>query len=99
MLESTYESCLLRELELRGINAKKQVAIPLVYEGLRLETAYRLDILVENSIILEIKAVDALGRLHESQLFTYLRLSGHCIGYLMNFNVSLSKLGLKRMVL
>ena len=72
--------------------------MPIVYEGLRLESGYRLDIVVENSVVVEIKAVEQLNRLHEAQLLTYLRLSSYRIGLLMNFNVSLFKDGIRRFV-
>ena len=78
---------------------KRQLALPVVYEGLTLESGYRLDILIENAVVLEIKAVDALSRVHEAQMLTYLRLSGHRLGFLMNFNVVLFKQGLRRFLL
>lgn len=99
LLESAYEHCLVHELHARGISLKRQVALPIVYEGVTLDAGYRLDIVVDDSIILEIKAVDLLSRLHEAQILTYLRLSGYRLGFLMNFNVELFKHGLKRVVL
>jgi GxxExxY protein len=99
LLESAYEHCLAHELVLRGIRINRQVALPITYEGVTLDAGYRLDLVVDDSIIVEVKAVDALSRVHEAQLLTYLRLSGMRLGFLMNFNVQLFKQGLKRFVL
>jgi GxxExxY protein len=99
LLESTYEHCLAHEFSLRGILCQRQVALPIVYEGMQLEAGYRLDMVVNNKIIIEVKAAEALTRLHSSQLLTYLKLSGYRLGFLMNFNVSLFKEGVKRIVL
>lgn len=98
LLESAYEHCLAHELVSRGVSLQRQVVLPIVYEGARLDAGYRLDILIGDSIVVEVKAVDALTRLHEAQVLTYLRLSGHQLGLLMNFNVELFKHGLKRFV-
>jgi GxxExxY protein len=98
-LESVYEQCLGRELTLRGLSVSRQVAVPVSYEGMTLDAGYRIDLLVANQLILEVKAVEALSRLHEAQLRTYLRLSGRPVGLLMNFNVTLFKDGLKRILL
>jgi GxxExxY protein len=76
LLESAYEHCLAHELNARGISLKRQLALPIIYEDLKLDAGYRLDIVVEDAIIIEIKAVDALTRLHEAQVLTYLKLSG-----------------------
>ena len=99
LLESVYEHCLAHEILARGIHVGRQVPLPILYEGARLEAGYRLDLVVENSIIVEVKAVEALSRLHEAQVLTYLRLSGMRLAFLMNFNVVLFKQGLKRLVL
>jgi GxxExxY protein len=99
LLESAYEHCLAYELTSRGIPLRRQVALPIVYEGARVDAGYRLDMVVGDSIIIEIKAIDQLTRLHEAQLLTYLRLSGPRLGFLMNFNVELFRNGLKRLVL
>jgi len=99
LLESVYEHCLAYELERRGIAARTQVALPIVYDGVRLDAGFRLDIVVENAVILEIKAVEELTRLHEAQILTYLKLSGYRLGFLMNFNVPLFKHGLRRVAL
>lgn len=99
LLESVYQQCLAHELGLRGLQVRQQVALPVRYEGLQIEAAYRIDLLVENCLIVEVKAVEQLARLHTSQLLTYLRLSGIRLGLLVNFNVSLFKSGLRRLVL
>ncbi len=98
MLESAYEHCLAHELNLRGLAVRRQVVLPINYDGLLLDAGYRLDLLVEDSIVVEIKAVDLLTRLHEAQVLTYLKLSKRRLGFLMNFNVMLFKQGLKRLV-
>ena len=98
LLESVYEHCLAHELQARGVIVERQVPLPVFYEGMRLEAGYRVDLLVEKSVIVEVKAVDALSRIHQAQMLTYLKLSGCHIGFLMNFNVELFKQGLKRMV-
>lgn len=96
LLESVYEACLVHELVLRGLTVRRQVPQPLEYEGLRLDAGYRLDLLVEDLVIVEVKAVEALSRLHEAQLITYLKLSGLRVGLLINFNVVLFKDGVRR---
>jgi GxxExxY protein len=99
LLESVYERCLSRELELRGIVNERQVLLPVVYKGIHLEEGYRIDILVERKVVVEVKAVDAIAPVHEAQLLTYLRLSNIHVGLLLNFHVALIKDGIKRMVL
>jgi len=99
LLESVYERCLSHELEIRGLGNQRQVPLPVVYKGIHLEEGYRIDILVDRKIIVEIKAVDAIAPVHEAQLLTYLRLSGLHVGLLLNFHVALMKDGIKRMVL
>ena len=96
LLESAYEACLLHELRKRGLKAFAQVAQPVTYDTVQLDVGYRLDILVEDSVILELKSVEKLIPLHEAQLLTYLKLSGKKIGLLMNFNVVLLKDGIRR---
>ena len=96
LLESVYEQCLAHELELRGISVKRQVAAPVTYKGIVLQGGFRVDLLVGDRIIVEVKSVEALSRLHEAQLRTYLRLSSRPRGFLMNFNVVLFKDGLRR---
>lgn len=99
LLESAYEHCLAHELHIRGLAVARQVSLPITYDGLKLDAGYRLDLVVEGSIIVEVKAVEALTRLHEAQVLTYLKLSAHRLGFLMNFNVPLFKQGLRRLVL
>ena len=99
LLESAYEHCLVHELGLRGIAVRRQVALPIQYRGVGLDVGYRLDMVVEDTIIIEIKSAEAYSRLHEAQLMTYLKLSGYRLGFLMNFNVTLFKQGLRRMVI
>ena len=98
LLESVYEACLVREFELRGLRVRRQVSLPVEYEGLRLDGGYRLDLLVDDLVIVEVKAVETVLRLHEAQLITYLKLSGLRLGLLMNFNVALFKDGVRRLV-
>jgi GxxExxY protein len=99
LLETVYEQCLVHELATRSIATKRQVGLPVTYKDVRLDAGYRADLLVEDQIIVEIKAVEALTRLHESQLLTYLRLSGLRLGLLLNFNVSLFRDGIRRFAL
>jgi len=98
LLESSYEVCLCHELSLRGIKFERQVGQPITYKGLKLETGYRIDILVDDTLVLELKAVDELQGIHKAQLITYLKLSGRTLGLLANFNTQLLKDGLKRVV-
>jgi len=98
LLESAYEACLYHELTLRKIPVEQQVPLPLVYKGLKLDCGYRLDLLVDNLVILEIKSVESIDPIHEAQLLTYLRLSGLWLGLLINFNVPVLKNGIKRLV-
>ena len=98
LLESAYEACLAYELTERGWAVEAQHALPLVYKGLRLETGYRLDLLVANQVIVEIKAIDRLMPIHQAQMITYLRLSGLRVGLLMNFNDVTLTAGLRRIV-
>jgi GxxExxY protein len=99
LLESVYEHCLAYELHARGISCQRQVALPVSYRDARLDVGYRLDLVVEDAIVIEIKAVEALTRLHEAQLLTYLKLSGRRLGFLMNFNVVLFRQGVRRLAL
>jgi GxxExxY protein len=98
LLESAYEQCLAHELGLRGVLVRRQVPLPIQYEGLRLDAGYRLDIVVADAVIVEVKSVEALSRLHEAQLITYLKLPGLRLGLLMNFNVPMFRDGVKRIV-
>lgn len=99
LLESVYETCLCRELELRSIQFERQKALPLVYKGMELDCGCRLDLLVSDAVVVEIKAVDELLPIHDAQLLTYLKLGGWNVGLLINFNVRLLKDGIKRIVL
>lgn len=99
LLESVYETCLFEELRRRGRAAERQVSVPVVYGDVRMEVGFRLDLLVERSVVVEIKSIDALASIHTAQVLTYLRFSGHRLGYLINFNTSLLKHGLRRLVL
>ena len=99
LLESAYEQCLCHELRLRNVQFARQVAVPVRYKGIELDCGYRVDLLVEDSVVLELKAVDRLMPIHEAQLLTYLRLSEKRVGLLMNFNVSALRHGVVRRVL
>ena len=98
LLESAYEECLFYELRKSGLFVEKQKPLPLIYEEVKLEIGYRVDIIVENKVIIEIKSVDALNNVHLAQILTYLKLSGSKLGMLINFNVALIKNGIKRVV-
>lgn len=99
LLESAYETCAAHELSLRGLRFDRQRAVPLDYKGVRLDCGYRLDLVVEEAIVVEIKSVDRLLRIHEAQLLTYLRLTGLRIGLLVNFRETTLKNGLRRLTL
>jgi GxxExxY protein len=98
LLESVYELCMMKEFELRGIKAKNQVVIPLRYKGYELSKDFKIDILVENEIIIELKSAEAILPVFEAQLISYLRLTDKRLGFLINFNVPLVKDGIKRYV-
>lgn len=98
LLESTYESALTYELELRGLDVKTQISIPIEYKGKLLETSYRLDMLVNDCVIIELKSVQELEKIHFKQLYTYLRLSDKRLGILVNFNCSDFVSNIKRVV-
>lgn len=98
LLESTYETCLEHELSLKGLNVKRQIALPVVYKNVKLNAGYRIDLLVENKVILEIKSVDRLADIHTAQLLTYLKLKDLKLGLLMNFNSVKLTDGLKRVI-
>ena len=97
LLESAYEACLLYELTKLGLKVECQKGLPLVYEEVNLECGYRLDLLVENKVIVELKAIESLNSLHTAQVLTYLKLSNCKLGLLINFNVPLLKDGIKRL--
>ncbi len=98
LLESAYNTCLAHELSLQGIPFNREVPLPLNYKGVILETAYRLDFVVGEALIIEIKAIEKLEAVHQAQLLTYLRLSGKRIGLILNFNVPVLKDGILRRV-
>jgi GxxExxY protein len=87
LLESVYEDCLCHEFKLRGIGNKRQVAIPIIYKGSRLDCGFRADLVVDEKVLIELKSVEAPAPIHEAQLLTYLRLSRRKVGFLINFNV------------
>ncbi|MEE4264726.1 MAG: GxxExxY protein [Desulfobacteraceae bacterium] len=99
LLESTYEQCLAYELKRSNISFKLQHNLPVQYKGIKLDCGYRIDILIDNKVIVELKSVDNILPIHQAQLLTYMKLSGVGIGLLMNFNVKYMKNGIKRMVL
>ncbi len=99
LLESAYEECLSRELALRKLNVERQKAIPVVYKDVKLECGYRIDLLVESRIVVELKSVDALAPIHEAIILTYIRLSERRLGLLINFNVTVLKDGIKRYII
>src|SRR5687768_468952 len=98
LLESTYEACLYYELIKAGINVRRQVPMPLIYKEVHLEQGYRIDLLVENCIVLEIKMVEAIADVHMAQTLTYLKLSGAKVGLIINFNVLKLTTGIKRLI-
>jgi GxxExxY protein len=98
LLESAYETCLSFELAERGLNVDRQKPLPVIYKGNRLEAGYRLDLLVEDQVIVEVKAVDQLAPIHQAQLLSYLKLSGCRVGLLINFNVQILMKGFKRLI-
>jgi GxxExxY protein len=99
LLESVYEECFCHELKLRGISFKRQVRIPLQYKGMSLNCDYRLDVIAENKVLLELKSVDRILPIHHAQLLTYLRLSHKKVGLIINFNTQVLRNGIKRLVL
>jgi GxxExxY protein len=98
LLESAYEECLCHEMTLRGIPFQRQYPLPIEYKGIRLSCGYRVDVLVEERIALELKAVDRVERIHSAQLLTYLKLGNWPVGLLINFSVPVLKSGIKRLV-
>jgi len=98
LLESAYEECLCHELTLRKLGVQRQVPVPVVYKEVKLECGYRLDLVVERKVMLELKSIEAFSPVHEAIMLTYLRLSGYRIGLLINFNVTILKDGIRRFV-
>ena len=99
LLESAYEACLTHELKKRGLTVETQVALPVIYDGVKLDCGYRIDLLVADSVVVEIKAVEALTAVHEAQLISYIKLSGKRLGLLINFHVLHLRNGIKRRIL
>jgi len=98
LLESAYQACLLHELRKRNLRVERQVGLPVVFEGERIDLGYRIDLIVESLVIVEIKCVEAINPVHKAQLLSYMRLSGRQVGLLINFHVEHLKDGIKRMV-
>ena len=96
LLESTYETCLIYELKSLGLTVEQQKALPVIYKTIHLDQGYRIDLLVEEKVILELKVVEQLTTVHEAQLLSYLKLSGYPVGLLLNFNVKMLKEGIRR---
>ena len=99
LLESAYQECLYYELQKSGLRVEKQKSMPLIYDDIKLDVGYRLDLMVENCIIIEVKSVEAFADIHMAQILTYLKLSGCKLGLLANFNVVHLKYGIKRVIL
>ncbi len=98
LLESIYESCLAHELQKQGLQVKRQVSLPILYDDLKLDNAFRLDLLLDDKVVVEIKATDKVVPVHTAQLLSYLKLGKYKLGFLLNFNVVHMKDGIKRMV-
>ncbi len=98
LLESAYEACLCHELDLRGLSVQRQLELSVQYKGMEIKSAYRLDLLVDGKVIIELKSAEGILPIHEAQLMTYLKLSGVRVGFLMNFNVPMMKDGILRRV-
>lgn len=98
LLESAYEACLAHELRKQGIRVAQQVGLPVIYDGERIDLGYRIDLIVDDIVIVEIKSVEAINPVHQAQLLSYIRLSGRNVGLLINFHVAHLRDGIKRMV-
>lgn len=98
LLESAYEECLVFELMKEGLKVDRQKPVPVIYKDIKLECGYRIDVLVENQVVIELKVVDAINPVHEAQILTYMKFANKNIGLLINFNVTVLKNGLKRYV-
>jgi GxxExxY protein len=99
LLESVYETCLCHKMEKRSLVYKRQVVVPLVYDGIKFAEGFRIDVLVEGRIICELKSVERVENVHLSQILTYLKLTGNRLGFIINFNVPLIKNGIRRVIL
>ncbi len=98
LLENAYEACLAHEFEKAGLSYQRQIGLPVFYDGQKIDVGYRLDLLVEGLVVVEVKAIDKLAEIHRAQLLSYLKLCGYRLGYLLNFNVPRMKDGIIRMV-
>ena len=98
LLESAYEECLCHELRLAGLGFERQRPLPVAYKGVQLDCGYRLDVVIENKLVVELKSVEVLAPIHDAQLLTYLKLSGMTVGLLINFNVPVLRRGIRRIV-
>jgi GxxExxY protein len=98
LLESAYQACLLHELRKQGVKVESEVVMPVVYDGVKIDLGYRMDMVVEDSVVVELKCVEAFSAVHEAQLLSYLKLSGIHVGLLINFHVAHLRYGIKRMV-
>ena len=98
-MESAYEECLCHELNLRGLQFARQMTVPVFYKGVSLDCGYKLDLLVDDTVILELKCVDRISSVHEAQLLTYMKLLNKPVGFIINFNVPVMKAGIVRKVL
>jgi GxxExxY protein len=96
LLENAYESCLAIELQKSGLELKRQLTLPVVYDGAKVDLGYRLDLLVEGMIVVEVKAIERLAEIHRAQVLSYLKLGGYRLGYLLNFNVKMMRNGIYR---
>jgi len=99
LLESAYEECLCHELSLRGLRFQRQIKVPVIYKGISLDCGYQLDIMVEETVILELKSVERITSIYEAQLLTYLKLLNKPVGFIINFNVAVLRTGIVRKVL
>jgi GxxExxY protein len=99
LLESAYEECLFYELKKAGLEVKKQLALPLIYKGNKLDAGYRIDLMVENTVIVELKSVEFIAEIHKAQLMTYMKLANIKVGLLINFNVTRLKYGIVRWII
>jgi GxxExxY protein len=98
LLEGAYEACLAHEIGKAGLSCRRQIVLPVIYDNQRIDLGYRLDFLVEERVVVEIKAIDKLAEIHRAQLLSYLRLGGYRLGYVLNFNVLRMKDGIGRLV-
>jgi GxxExxY protein len=98
LLESAYEACCLHELRKQGLKCENQVSLPVVYDGVTIDLGYRMDLVVEDQVVVELKCIQALDRVHEAQILSYLKLSGKPVGLLINFHVAHLRDGIKRFV-